>query len=291
MCIKSLRLIVFKNNLIKNEKGTICLTNNRPVHRKPQTGEYMYPIIFQYKALTIGGYGIMLGLAFYTAFLLIEREFRQKGINPELAYKLLLAIIPSAIIGAKLFHIIDYFDEFLQDPLGMLISGSGLTVYGGYIAAILASILVIKKNKQNIAQICDIAAAPVALGYAIGRIGCHVAGDGCYGIHTSSFLGISYPNGLAPSSETVYPTPLFESFISFIIFAALMRLRKKNLPNGLLCSLYILLNGTTRFFVEFIRVNPKVAFGLTQAQVIAIFFFLTGALGISLAMRANKNRA
>jgi len=252
----------------------------------------MYPIIFQYKALTIGGYGIMLGLAFYTAFLLAEREFKLKGLNPELAYKLLLAIIPSAIIGAKLFHIIDYFDEFLQDPFGMLISGSGLTVYGGYIAAILTSAFVIKKNKQSIPQVCDIAAAPVALGYAIGRLGCHVAGDGCYGIHAaSSFLGFSYPNGLSPSSEAVYPTPLFESLISFIIFAVLMRLRKRDIPHGLLFSLYILLNGTARFFVEFIRVNPKATLGFTQAQVIAIFFFLTGALGIFLAMRTRKNRA
>ena len=252
----------------------------------------MYPIIFQYKALTIGGYGIMLGLAFYMAFLLTERELKLKGFNPELAYKLLLAVIPSAILGAKLFHIIDYFDEFLQDPLGMLISGSGLTVYGGYIAAILASIIVIKKNKLSVPQICDIAAAPVALGYAIGRLGCHVAGDGCYGILAgTSFLGMSYPNGLAPSSEAVYPTSLFESFMSFVIFAVLMRLRKRDLPHGLLFSLYILLNGITRFFVEFIRVNPKVALGLTQAQIIAMLFFLTGALAVFLIMRASKNRA
>ncbi|MCL1911229.1 MAG: prolipoprotein diacylglyceryl transferase [Leptospirales bacterium] len=252
----------------------------------------MYPIIFQYKALTIGGYGIMLGLAFYTAFLLLEREFKLKGINPELAYKLLLVIIPSAIIGAKLFHVIDYFDEFLQDPLGMLISGSGLTVYGGYIAAILASLFVIKKSKQNIPWICDLTAAPIALGYAIGRLGCHVAGDGCYGILAgNSFLGMSYPNGLAPSTEPVYPTSLLESLVSFVIFAALMRLRKKELPHGLLFSLYILLNGTARFFVEFIRVNPKAALSLTQAQIIAMLFFITGALGIFLAIRASKNRA
>ncbi|MDR3237351.1 MAG: prolipoprotein diacylglyceryl transferase [Spirochaetia bacterium] len=248
----------------------------------------MYPIIFQYKALTIGGYGIMLGLAFYLAFLLTEREFKLRGINPELAYKLLLAVIPSAIIGAKLFHVIDYFDDFLQDPWGMLISGSGLTVYGGYIAAILASILVIKKNKQKILEILDMAAAPIALGYAIGRIGCHVAGDGCYGIVSGSFLGVSYPNGLAPTTETVYPTPLFESLVSFIIFALLMRLRKKELAHGSLFFLYILLNGTARFCVEFIRVNPAAAFNLTQAQIIAVFFFITGALGLFLVIKRGK---
>lgn len=248
----------------------------------------MYPIIFQYKSLTIGGYGIMLGLAFYLAFLLAEREFKFNGINPELAYKLLIAAIPTAIIGAKLFHIIDYFDEFLQSPMSMLFSGSGLTVYGGYIAAILVCILIIKKNKQNVLRILDLAAPALALGYAIGRIGCHVAGDGCYGIATDSFLGVAYPNGLSPTTAPVYPTPLFESFISFIICAALLRIRKHDVPDGFLFFLYIMLNGASRFCIEFIRINPKAALGLSQAQIIALLFFLTGSMGIFLVMRRYK---
>ena len=251
----------------------------------------MYPIIFQYKALTVGGYGIMLGLAFYLAFLLTEREMKLNRINPELAYKLLIAAIPSAIIGAKLFHIIDYFDEFLQDPFGMLISGSGLTVYGGYIAAVIVCIILIKRNKQNVLQILDIASPSLALGYAIGRIGCHVAGDGCYGVATDSILGVAYPNGLTPSTHAVYPTPLFESFVALIICAALLRLRKRTLPQGFLFFLYILLNGLSRFCVEFIRTNPKVLIGLSQAQLIAILFFITGALGLFLVLRKNKTAA
>ena len=248
----------------------------------------MYPIIFQYKFLTIGGYGIMLGLAFYLAFLLAEREFKLKGVDPELAYKLLLAIIPSAIVGAKIFHIIDYFDEFLKDPMGMIISGSGLTVYGGYIVAILVSIYVIRKNRESVLNVLDLASPPMALGYAIGRIGCHVAGDGCYGINTDSILGMAYPNGLSPTSATVYPTPLFESFFSFCIVVLLMQLRKKELPLGFLFFLYIALNGIARFSVEFIRLNPSVAFGLSQAQIIAIFFFLTGIIGILLVKKRAK---
>lgn len=248
----------------------------------------MYPILFQYKALTIGGYGIMLGLAFYLAFLLLEREFKLRGVNPELAYKILLAAIPSAIIGAKIFHIIDYFDEFLLDPWGMLISGSGLTVYGGYILAIIVCIIIVKKSRQNVLYIFDIAAAPLALGYAIGRIGCHVAGDGCYGIVSDSFLAVSYPNGLSAITESVYPTPLFESFFSFIIFAFLMQLRKKELPQGTLFFLYIAMNGLTRFLIEFIRINPKAFLNLSQAQIIAALFFITGIVGIFLIKRKAK---
>ena len=248
----------------------------------------MYPILFQYKALAIGGYGIMLGLAFYIAFLLLEREFKLRGINPELAYKILLAVIPSAIIGAKLFHIIDYFDEFLVDPWGMLISGSGLTVYGGYILAIIVCIILIRKNKENVLQIFDITAVPLALGYAIGRIGCHVAGDGCYGIASNSIFAVSYPNGLSPTTESVYPTPLFESFLSFIIFAVLMQLRKKELPQGMIFFLYITLNGITRFLIEFIRINPKTFLGLSQAQIIAVLFVLAGTAGMIFVTRKAK---
>jgi phosphatidylglycerol:prolipoprotein diacylglycerol transferase len=245
----------------------------------------MYPIIFQYKFITIGGYGIMLGLAFYLAFLLLERDFKLNGVDPELAYKLLLTIIPSAIVGAKLFHIVDYFDEFLQDPWGMLISGAGLTVYGGYIAAILASIIVIRKNKQDTLRIFDLGAAPMALGYAIGRIGCHVAGDGCYGITTDSILGVSYPNGLSPVSSGVYPTPLIESFAAFLLVILLLQLRKREFAAGTLFFIYMTVNGLSRFFVEFIRLNPKVAFHLSQAQIIAVFFFLTGVIGLVLTRK------
>ncbi|PKL37641.1 MAG: hypothetical protein CVV44_14960 [Spirochaetae bacterium HGW-Spirochaetae-1] len=242
----------------------------------------MYPIIFKYKFLTVGGYGIMLGLGFYIAFLLLEREFKLRKMDPELAYKILLTVIPSAIVGAKIFHIFENLDQFFQDPAGMIFSGAGLSVYGGYIVAILASIVVIIKNKENVLNVLDIASAPMALGYAIGRIGCHVSGDGCYGITTTSFLATAYPNGIVPSTAAVIPAPLFESLVSFIILIVLLQLRKRELPFGLIFFTYLIMNGMARFSVEFFRLNPKAAFSMTQAQIIAIFFCITGIIGIYL---------
>ncbi len=240
----------------------------------------MYPIIFKYKMLTIGGYGIMLGIAFYSAFLLLEREFKHKEIDADLAYRILLTIIPCGIIGAKLFHIFDNIDIFLRDPMGMIFSGSGLSVYGGFVIALLASAVVIKKSGENILQIFDLASPAMALGYGIGRMGCHVAGDGCYGIRTSSFLGTPYPNGIVPTTAEVFPTPLFESFISLMIVILLLKLRKKELQSGKIFFIYLILNGIARFSVEFIRLNPDVAFGLSQAQIVAFFFFATGIIGL-----------
>jgi len=242
----------------------------------------MYPIIFNYKIITIGGYGILLGIAFYMAFLMLERELKLRNIDSELAYKILLTIIPTAIIGAKLFHIFENFPTFLNDPLGMIFSGSGLTVYGGYIVATLSAIIVIKLSKADILKVLDAAAPPMALGYAIGRLGCHVAGDGCYGIVNDSFLSCAYPNGIVPTSFPVLPTPLFESFIAFVFVFALLQVRKYNLASGFVFFLYFIFNGCARFAIEFIRINDPVAFGMTQAQIIAIFFVLTGVLGLVL---------
>ena len=248
----------------------------------------MYPIIWQYKSITIAGYGIMLGLAFYLAFLFFERELKIAGKDPELAYKLILAVIPSAIIGAKIFHIFENFSEFLSDPAGMIFSGSGLSVQGGFLLAFIICMAVIKKNNENVLEVFDLVAPPMALGYAIGRLGCHVAGDGCYGIPTASFFGTAYPNGIVPTSLEVFPTPLFESFFSFLIVILLLQLRKKEFTTGKLFFLYLMLNGIPRFFVEFIRLNPKVIFNITQAQIVAIFFFITGIIGWFLVDRRAK---
>ena len=239
----------------------------------------MFPILFQYKLITIGGYGIMLGLGFYLSFLLLEKEFILKNMNPELAYKVLLVAIPGGIVGSKIFHILEHLDEFALDPWGMLFSGSGLSAFGGYIFSFLLAILVIKKSKETILRVFDTAAPSMALGYCFGRFGCHVAGDGCYGLETSSFWGTPYPNGIVPSSIPVFPTPLFEVFFSFIAVGILLNLRKRDLADGKMFSAFLILSGLPRFLVEFIRLNPKIAFGLSQAQFIGIIFIIFGIAG------------
>lgn len=239
----------------------------------------MYPILFQYKFITIGGYGVMLGIGFYLSFLLFERELKLRNINPELAYKLLIIAIPASIVGSKIFHILEHMDEFFANPREMLFSGAGLSAYGGYILAFALCYLVVRKSKENLLEIADAVSAPMALGYCFGRFGCHVAGDGCYGLDTASFLGTSYPNGIVPTTAPVYPTPLFEVYFSFIVVGLLLQLRKRDWPAGKLFFLYLILNGLPRFLVEFIRRNPKGLFNLTQAQGIGIILIVIGIAG------------
>ncbi|MCP4130709.1 MAG: prolipoprotein diacylglyceryl transferase [bacterium] len=248
----------------------------------------MYPTIFTYKMITIGGFGIMLGLGFYLAFLLLERELSFKGVDPDLAFKIILVAIVGGITGAKLFHVMENFSEFLRDPKAMLFSGAGLSVYGGFIVAILLNIPLIIKNKVHPLIVLDGVAPCLAIGYAVGRLGCHVAGDGCYGIATSSFLGAAYPNGLIPSSVAVLPTPLIESFVSFMFVALLLRLRKFEFPVGVIFFVYFILNGFARFFIEFVRTNREAALGLSHAQFIAIGFVITGSIGLVYSLTRAK---
>jgi phosphatidylglycerol:prolipoprotein diacylglycerol transferase len=240
----------------------------------------MYPILFNYKLITIGSYGLLLGLAFYLSFLLLEREFTVKKIDPELAYKLLIVIIPSAIIGAKLFHVFENFSEFLSSPSDMIFSGAGLSVYGGFVLSFISAMFVIKKNNEGILNIFDTTSPAMALGYAIGRLGCHASGDGCYGLPTESIFGMAYPNGIVPITVNVFPTPLFESFASLIFFLVLMRLRKNEMKTGTLFFIYLIMNGFARFTIEFIRLNPVTSLGLTQAQIVALCFITAGIGGL-----------
>jgi phosphatidylglycerol:prolipoprotein diacylglycerol transferase len=251
----------------------------------------MYPIIFSYKFITIGGYGIMLGLGFYLAFLLLERELKLDGKDPELAYKILLTAIPAGIVGAKIFHILEHLKDFERDPFGMIFSGAGLSAFGGFAVALLACIILIKYNKENFLRIFDLTAAPMAVGYAVGRLGCHVSGDGCYGIETNSIFATSYPNGIIPMTPYVFPTPLFESLFAFLLVVFFLQLRKRTNPDGWIFFIYLILTGVARFSIEFIRTNPVIAFGMTQSQLISILFIITGAAGLIFLFGYNKKTA
>ncbi|MGL4368640.1 MAG: prolipoprotein diacylglyceryl transferase [Spirochaetota bacterium] len=248
----------------------------------------MYPILFQYKVLSIGGYGVMLGLGFYFAFLLAEREFILRGKDPNLAYKILLAAIPCGIIGSKLFHILEHLDEFQADPAGMIFSGAGLSAYGGILLSLLVCGIIVYRNKESFLEMGDIAAPSLMLGYCFGRFGCHVAGDGCYGIPSFGFLGTAYPNGIVPSTITVFPTPLFEVAFAVAATGVLLQARKYEWKKGNLFFLYLILTGLPRFLVEFIRTNPKLISWMSQAQVISVALVLCGCAGI--AYNAYKER-
>lgn len=225
------------------------------------------------------------------------------------------------LLGAKLFDIFENWSGFLKEPSAYIFSPSGLTWYGGLIFAALAIWLYAKKHKIGFWHLNDAAAPTLMFAYAIGRIGCQVAGDGDWGIrsnladkpgflpnwmwsyrypHNVNEAGIPIPGCVDPKycnqlEFGVYPTPLYEVIVCLILFLILWSLRKKFRVPGTLFAFYLILNGIERFLVEKIRVNNRLdflGFRPTQAEVLSTLLFVTGVvLWIYLVRRDRKKRS
>lgn len=240
--------------------------------------------------LTITSFGVMMALAFLAAYQVSRLEFDRMGKDPELAADLLLGALLGGIVGAKLYYVFLNWDLTVQNPLGMLFSRAGLVWYGGLIGGTIGVIVMIRRRGERILPVGDALAPAVALGYAIGRIGCFLVGDD-YGRPTDSWVGVAFPDGAPPSTAgnlregfgvaipdsipdaavlEVHPTQLYEVGLSLLIFAVLWRLRGER-PVGRIFALWLVLAGFERFAVEFFRAKDDRFFGaLTLAQMFSL---------------------
>ncbi|MFZ2901079.1 MAG: prolipoprotein diacylglyceryl transferase family protein [Saprospiraceae bacterium] len=222
----------------------------------------------------------------------------------------------SGIVGAKVFAILEDLPNFFADPVGTFFSGSGLAIYGGLIGGFLGVSWYLRQHKIPFWPVADAVAPALMVAYGIGRLGCHFSGDGDWGIAAAAmpewwFLpdwlwAYDYPNNVAQDGiplegcefqycrhldPPVYPTPLYETFMALIIGGFLMFMRKRLPAAGMLFFLYLILNGLERFLIEKIRVNIRYdffGFQPTQAEVIAVAFFLIGAVGMYVVWRSEK---
>lgn len=224
------------------------------------------------------------------------------------------------ILGAKIFHNLENLDELAADPLGSLFSFSGLTFYGGLILAAIAIILYSRKINIPTLVIADVAAPAIMVAYAVGRIGCQMAGDGDWGIANElvkpgwlTFLpdwmwAYDYPHnvineGVAIANCTgkhcfhlvppVFPTPLYETVICGIFFAFMWIFRKRMKISGMMFSIFLMMNGLERFFIEKIRVNTKyhiMGWQITQAEIISTLLFIIGVVIMILIIRNHKKK-
>jgi len=259
----------------------------------------MYPELFKIGPLTVYSYGLMLGIAFIVASYILTKEVERRKMDPNIATEVTLISIIFGIIGAKLFHLFENWDAFINNPLHMAFSPGGLTFHGGLILVIIAVLIYSKRKKIPSLTLIDLAAPSLALAYGIGRIGCHLAGDGDYGTPTDlpwgtnyengtvppslmfrgSEIAKSFPGGIVPDNTPLHPTPIYEFLTMVIIFFILWQLRKKAWPDGKLFTVYLVLAGLERLLVEFIRLNPRILFGLSEAQIVSIILILAGVIG------------
>jgi phosphatidylglycerol:prolipoprotein diacylglycerol transferase len=249
----------------------------------------MYPILFQIGPITIYSFGAFMALAALAAAWVVHSELKRRGYDPDLASTLVFAAAIGGLIGARVLFILGDWSNFLTSPSSYIFTGAGFTWYGGLFGGAAAVSWVIRKHKIPWLVGADIAAPALAMAYGVGRLGCHVAGDGDWGSITDVPWGVAYTNAIIgwvdpmtgvpyPPGVRVHPTPVYEFLQSMIIFGILWSFRNKGFVPGTIAWLYLVLAGLARFTVEFWRVNPLLAFGLSEAQWISLFLMGTGLI-------------
>lgn len=238
-----------------------------------------------------------------------------------MGYITLVAAV-TGIFGAKFFHQLEYWDDFIADPIGGIFSASGLTFFGGLICGGAGVLWVAKKKGIGVRNMLDVGGPAMMLAYGIGRLGCHFSGDGDWGIVNSAhkpswlsfmpdwFWAYNYPNNVAHECDPtggsmpcdfgmtpylqlpVWPTPMYEAIAAIVLFGVLWLLRKKIKPSGALFGIYLMMVGAERFLIEKIRVNSTYnLFGFypTQAEIISVVLFLGGIALLIYAFQKSKN--
>jgi phosphatidylglycerol:prolipoprotein diacylglycerol transferase len=227
--------------------------------------------------LNVPTFGLMLWLAAVTAAIVMDRGFRRAHIDADAVGMVAVAVV-AGIVGAKLWHVIDTPAEFREAGWRVLWDSAGFAWYGGLIFGISALLFQGWWAKIGGLRTLDLAAPAAAIGYGVGRIGCFLSGDGCYGVPTKLPWGMSFPNGIEPTFVRVHPTPLYELAAGLLIGGWLWWRGGKQRTPGAIVGEYLLLSGIARFLVEFIRRNPKVLWGLSNAQLASAGTVVVGLL-------------
>jgi len=243
----------------------------------------MIPTLLELGPLPIRSFGLMVALALIAGGMRLAKSFRRYGIEPSLAERYVTAAGISGLVGARLWFIAENFAQVRADLVGALLASAGFTFYGGFIVAAVTVIVMARRDGTDLARLCDALGPCLALGYAVGRLGCQLSGDGDYGVTSTGFWSMSYATGVVPTlpGQLVYPTPLFESASSLLVLWVLSRveisstiLKERYQRFGL----YLFLISIERVSVEFLRQNPEVFAGLSEAQVIGLCLMILGGL-------------
>jgi len=259
----------------------------------------MFPTLFHIGSFEITSFGLMMFIAFIVAGWILTRQFRHYGLSEDLASSMVMAGAIGGIVGAKVYYAILFRDWHL------LFDRAGLVWYGGLIGGTIACTWLIRKKGVDFLTAADATAPALAIGYALGRIGCFLVGDD-YGRPTSSWIGIAFPKGSPPTTAEslrqfgvavdpsippdqvlrVYPTQLFESASSFMIFAILMMIARRPHARGRIAGVFLILLGIERFLVEIVRAKDDRFLGpFTIAQLISVLAIILGSF---LALRKER---
>jgi phosphatidylglycerol---prolipoprotein diacylglyceryl transferase len=226
--------------------------------------------------LDLKTFGICFALAFVCSGAIFGRRLRELGKPADWTYEAVFAALIGGLVGSRIDFLIQNWDDVSGDVIGNIFSGSGLVFFGGLLGGAVGVSLWAWWRGWLGWTLLDTAAAPIAIGYAVGRIGCQVSGDGDYGVESDLPWAMAYPEGTVPTQETVHPTPVYETLVMGLATLVLWHLRDRFAP-GVLFGLYLVMAGVERFLVELIRRNDSVVSGLTLAQLFSLALLALGS--------------
>lgn len=239
----------------------------------------MYPILLQIGPVTIYTYGFMIAMGFMIGISLASRQAEKEGIDPAFVSDLGFYCLIAAIVGSRLLFVIVSWRDFSGDLLRILkIWEGGLVFYGGLILATLTMLYLIRKKGMPLLQTLDILAPPVAIGQAIGRLGCLAAGC-CYGKETDLPWAITFtnPKCLAPIGKMLHPIQIYAFLDLLLIFGLLVLIRKFKKFQGQIVACYLMFVSIHRFFIEFLRADERGTVEmLSTSQFISVILFILG---------------
>jgi phosphatidylglycerol---prolipoprotein diacylglyceryl transferase len=237
----------------------------------------MHPVLFEIFGFKVYSYGVLVALAFLAGFALMVYRARKAGDNPDHYLEATIWFIIAGIGGARLFYFLWYPHLLWTDPLGTLSAG-GLVWYGGVIGVAVAVILYTRIKKLPLFHFSDIMIPSCALGLAIGRIGCLLAGC-CYGAHTDVPWAIHYPHTHETMGLPVHPAPLYETALMLLVLGILLKMDKHKPFAGFTTWWFFIMAGIVRFGLEYVRGDrliPVEGFAFSNSQIVSIIGILIG---------------
>jgi phosphatidylglycerol:prolipoprotein diacylglycerol transferase len=234
----------------------------------------MYPTFFHIGNFEVTSFGVMVAIGALVGLWVFGRELARSGL-PESASDAAMAGVFGGLVGAKLLWVAEHLGE---EPFrDLLFSRGGMSWFGGLVGGVGTALIVIRRQRLPVVATLAAATPALAIGHAIGRIGCFLVGDD-YGKPSDLPWAVAFPRGLPPTDVPVHPTQLYEMFALFIVAWLLIRWRRHGVPDGVVLGRYLILAGSIRFVIEFIRVNVRILGPFTLAHLVSLALVVSGSL-------------
>jgi phosphatidylglycerol:prolipoprotein diacylglycerol transferase len=232
------------------------------------------PVLFRIGSLEITSFGVMVALGALVGLWIFRRELTRAGL-PDAALDAAVYGLVGGLLGAKLLYVFEHLRE--SSFFSLFLDRGGMSWFGGFVGGFLAGFLTIRLKKWPLIGVLAAATPALAIGQALGRIGCFLVGDD-YGRPTQLPWGVAFPKGLPPTYERVHPTQIYEAIFLAVLTWVLIRWRRRGVADRKVLGRYFVLAGAFRFLLEFVRVNVRVAGPFTVAHIFALLVVLLGVI-------------